>query len=410
MNLFILVGSYLKARWVSTFMNIVLLALGITVIVFVLVAGKQLDEKVTSNSRGIDLVVGAKGSPLQIILCNIYHIDFPTGNINLSEAERIAQNRLVKKAIPLALGDSHKGFRIVGTDTSYARLYSSILASGQWWMNDLEVVAGSNVAKKLELHIGDKFSSAHGLTTDGSTHEDHPYNVVGILQPSGSVIDDLLLTNIGSIWEVHETEHGDIAPVVGSRPSPLIPGMHAGDSTREITSMLIRYRNPVAAIQLPRLINSMTSMQAASPAFEMARMYTILGVGVEILTGLAAVLIGISALSTFLALYNALKDRRYDMAIMRAMGAGRQKLFMAMIMEGSALTLSGTVLGMSMAHVSLMAIASANSEITSGISGTVFYVEELYLLGGSLLLGVLCSLVPAVQASGMNVHEVLAGN
>jgi putative ABC transport system permease protein len=158
------------------------------------------------------------------------------------------------------------------------------------------------------------------------------------------------------------------------------------------------------------LINSMTSMQAASPAFEMARLYTILGVGVEVLTVLAAVLIGISALSTFLALYNALKDRKYDMAIMRAMGAGRSRLFLAMVLEGSVLTMGGTLLGILLAHGALMAITSSNSEITSGISAVVFYVEELYLVAGSVLLGVLCSLVPAVQASRTDIHKVLAGN
>jgi putative ABC transport system permease protein len=390
MNLFVLVGSYLKARLMSTLMNIVLLALGITVIVFVLLVGRQLDEKASSNSKGIDLVVGAKGSPLQIILCSVYHLDFPTGNINLREAQRIAANRLVRKAIPLALGDSYKGFRIVGTDTSYANLYHAALADGKWWSADLEVVLGSNVASRSGLRHGDTFSSAHGLTTDGTDHDEHHYMVVGTLAPSGTVLDDLLLTNVASVWTVHGSPH-------------------AGDSTSEITSMLIKYRNPLAAIQLPRMINTMTSMQAASPAFEMSRLYTILGVGIDVLTGLAIVLISISALSTFLALYNALKDRRYDMAIMRAMGAGRQKLFLAMVMEGSALTLSGTALGIASAHVLLMILSTVNSELTVGISGAMFYVEELYLIAGALLLGVICSVVPALQASRVDIHEVLAG-
>jgi putative ABC transport system permease protein len=387
MNLFILVVSYLRARLANTVMNIVLLALGITVIVFVLVAGRQLDEKAEANSKGIDLVVGAKGSPLQIILCSIYHIDFPTGNISLLEAERISKHRLVKKAIPLALGDSYQGFRIVGTDTSYSNLFNATLADGRWWAEDLEVVAGSHVARELNLKTGDQFSSAHGMTIEGSAHDEHPYRVVGVMAATGTVLDNLLLTNVASVWEVH-----------------------GSDSTKEITSMLIKFRNPLAAIQLPRLINSTTSMQAASPAFEMARLYTILGVGVDVLTGLAVILIGISALSTFLALYNALKDRRYDLAIMRAMGAGRSKLFLATVMEGTALTVAGTALGIGAAHALLSLLPSSESELTSGITGMVFYREEAYLLAGSLLLGIVCSVLPAVQASRTNIHEVLAGN
>jgi len=375
----------------NTLLNTVLLSLGITVVVFIVLAGRQLDEKVSVNTKGIDLVVGAKGSPLQIILCSVYHMDFPTGNINLREAERISKHRLVKKSIPLALGDSYQGFRIVGTDTSYANLYSASLSDGGWWADDLEVVAGSKVAQKLRLKVGDQFASAHGLTSDGGAHEEHAYHIVGVMKATGTVLDDLLLTNVASIWSVHEIQ---------SQP----------DSTREITSMLIRFRNPLAAIQLPRLINSTTSMQAASPAFEMSRLYTMLGVGVDVLTGLAIILIGISALSVFLALYNALKDRRYDLAIMRAMGASRSKLFLAMVMEGSSLTCAGTVLGIAAGHALIFLATAVDSEVTSGITGMVFYMEEAYLLAGSLLLGIVCSLVPALQASRTNIHEVLAGN
>src|SRR5205085_1083153 len=127
MSMFTMVWSYLRARPMSTALNIVLMSLGISVITLLISVGHQLESQVTRNSRGIDLVVGAKGSPLQIILCAVYHVDFPTGNIRLADAERLSRNRLVKKAIPLALGDSYKNFRIVGTDTSFTSLYYATL-------------------------------------------------------------------------------------------------------------------------------------------------------------------------------------------------------------------------------------------------------------------------------------------
>lgn len=409
MSLLVLVGSYLRSRLMSTILNVFLLALGITVIVFVLLVGRQLNDSASTNSRGIDLVIAAKGSPLQIILCNVHHIDFPTGNINLREAERIARNSLVKKAIPLALGDSYNGLRIVGTDTAYARLYKASLASGDWWSRDLEVVAGSAAMRKLNLKVGDTFSSAHGLTTDGDAHDSHPYKLVGVLSPTGTVVDNLLLTNISSIWAVHSDGH-ETSVTTGGEESRLVPGVSAGDSTKEITSVLIKYRNPVAAIQLPRMINAMTTMQAASPAFEMARIDSVFGVGVDVLTGLSVVLICISALSTFLALYNALKDRRYDMAIMRAMGAGRPRLFMMMILEGSTLTVLGALLGIASAHALLFALTSTGSELAASLNGSVFYFDEVWILAGSVGLGFVCSLIPAMQAARTNIHEVLAGN
>ena len=410
MNTLTLVWSYLKARLMSTALNIVLLSLGIAVISLLILVGHQLDEKITRNAKGIDLVVGAKGSPLQIILCSIYHIDFPTGNIKLSEAERLAQHRLVKKAIPLALGDSYQGFRIVGTDTSYTNLYNATLSAGKWWDKDLEVVVGSNAAIKLLLEPGDSFNSAHGLGADGSAHDEHPYKVVGVLQNSGSILDNLILTNVASVWEVHGTHEGaDSTP--SEKKSPLVPSVSAGDSTREITSMLIKFRNPLAAIQLPRMINSMTFMQAASPAFETARLYTILGVGVDALSALSAVLIAISGISIFLALYNSLRDRRYDLAMMRAMGASRSKLFVSVVLEGSVLTLAGSVLGIVLGHLTLAGISAVAGDVAAaGFNAFEFYIEEAYVIIASLVLGVICSLIPAMEAYRTDIHTVLAGN
>src|SRR5687768_11594422 len=132
MNLPFLVWSYLRSRPLNTALNIFLLSLGIAVITILLLFNNQLQQKISDNAKGIDLVVGAKGSPLQLILCNIFHVDFPTGNINLKEAERISKNRLVKKAIPMALGDSYNGYRIIGTNRLYAEQYKAELENGEW--------------------------------------------------------------------------------------------------------------------------------------------------------------------------------------------------------------------------------------------------------------------------------------
>jgi len=190
-----------------------------------------------------------------------------------------------------------------------------------------------------------------------------------------------------------------------------VPTVEAGDSTKEITSLLIKYRNPIAAIQLPRYINGQTGMQAASPAFEAARLFSILGVGVEALTGFAYVLIFISALSIFIALYNSLKERQYDLAIMRSMGASRSKLFIATQLEGITLTLFGSLIGLAMGHgVLYLFTALVEESGKTGIIAWVFYMEEMYLLAGSLVLGILCSLLPSFQAYRTDIHKVLAGN
>jgi putative ABC transport system permease protein len=410
MNLFLLVWNYLKSKPLNTVLNIFLLALGISVITVLLLFNNQLNEKISSNAKGIDLVVGAKGSPLQLILCSIFHIDFPTGNIKLSEAERIVKHRMVKKAIPLALGDSYIGYRIVGTNHDYAELYKAQLSVGEWWSKDLEVTLGATVAQLAKLKIGDSFTSAHGLTTDGHGHEEYRYRVKGIMMKSNTVVDNLILTNIGSIWKVHDLQ-GDsvLTPVI--HPSSLVPGVEAGDSLREITSLLIQYRNPLAVIQLPRFVNSNSNLQAASPAFETARLFSILGVGVDVLRAFAAVLIFISGLSIFIALYNSLKERQYDLAIMRSMGARRRTLFISIVMEGSTLTVFGSLLGLAIGHKVLWLFTLLVEESQkAGVTTFVFYAEEAYIVAGSVLLGVICSAIPAIQAYRTDIHRVLAGS
>ncbi len=417
MSIFSLVWNYLKAKPLNTVLNIFLLALGIAVITILLLLSNQLKEKISQNAKGIDLVVGAKGSPLQLILCNIFHVDFPTGNIKLNEAERLAKHRLVKKAIPLALGDSYKNFRIVGTNHDYPALYQAELGSGQWWSKDLEIVAGATAAEVSGLKIGNRFASAHGLSIDGHDHEEVLFQVTGILKKTNTVLDNLLLTNVGSIWKVHEEreEHDEAEHeteiLAIKNPSPLVPTVEAGDSTREITALLVQYRNPIAALQLPRFINSQSKLQAASPAFETARLFSILGIGVEALMGFAYVLIFISGLSIFIALYNSLKERQYDLAIMRSMGASRVKLFVVTVLEGSTLTLLGSIIGLALGHVVLFAFTQAIVESQkTGITALTFYGEEIFILLGSVILGIVCSLIPAIQAYRTDIHKVLAGS
>lgn len=412
MNLWLLVWGYLKARPLNTALNMLILGLGVAVVTILIIVNYQLRDNISTNARGIDLVVGAKGSPMQLILCNIFHVDFPTGNIRLVEAERIARNRLVKKAIPMALGDAYRGFRIVGSTRDYAALYDASLQEGAWPEKPMEVALGASVARALKVKIGDQFASSHGLTQSGHAHEDQKFVVTGIVRPSGSVLDNLILTPVESVWKVHEDHSAETAdrPAPSDAPaSPLIPSITAGDSTKEITSLLIQYRSAMGAIQMPRWVNGQSSLQAASPAFETARLFSVVGVGVDIIRGFAYVLIFVSSLGIFIALYNSLKERRYDLAIMRSMGASRFKIFFSVLLEGLVLTFFGACLGLVLAHGVLMLAGTVMPEAGNiGVSALRFYREEGIILAVSLLLGLICALVPAVQAYRTDISRVLA--
>lgn len=404
MNMLKLSWKYLVAKPLNTGLNILLLALGLAIITVLILIQDQLQNKMSRDAQGIDLVVGAKGSPLQLILSSVYHIDFPTGNIDLNDAKNLEKNRLVKNIIPLGLGDNYQGYRIVGTNHDYLNLYEADFDAGDKWQKPFDVVLGYEVAKKLQLEIGAGFVGSHGIGSSSHAHDEHPYKVTGILAPMGNVLDKLILTSIESVWYTHDESHDHDrfeSPVART-------GFPETDEDREVTALLLQYRNPIAAVQLPRFINSKSALQAASPSFEISRLFELLGVGVKIVQGLAFVIIIIAGLGIFIALYNSLKERKYDLAVMRTLGASRGLLFFHIVLEGVLLTFLGALVGIVMGHLFLAALVMSNEQgAIGGLSAGVFLQEELWVIGFALLVGVVASLIPAYNAYRTDIAQQL---
>jgi putative ABC transport system permease protein len=398
-NLATLSTSYLRARPLNTALSLILLALGVGTVVLLILVVSQLEERMHRDARGIDLVVGAKGSPMQLILSGIYHLDAPTGNIPLASWGQLSKNRMVKRAIPLALGDSWKGFRIVGAPKEYSEHYGATLQSGRLHDKPMEAVLGAEVAARTSVTVGGTFTGAHGIGGEGKEHAEMPYTVVGVLEKNDSVIDRLVLTSIDSVWKVHEEHQGPEDEA----------DRKALEEAREVTVLLVQYASPLAAAMLPRQINSQSELQAASPAYETARLFSIVGVGVEALRAFAGVLILAAGLSVFIALYNALEERRYDLAVMRTLGASRAKLFGLLILEGAALALLGALIGIGLGHF-LAAVLGAwlESQGQYPVSGLIWRPEELWLIGVALAVGLIAALLPAWRAYRTDVARTLA--
>lgn len=382
--------SLLYNKW-TFFLNVLLIAFGTGILTLLLIGTTQIGDKLRGNAKGIDLVVGAKGSPLQLILSSIYFIDFPIGNISLADAQQLSKNPMVKRAVPLALGDNYFGYRIVGTDSSFINLHQLKLANGKFWEKDFEVVIGSEVARNRKLKIGDTFQGSHGLTAgEEGAHEGRPNVITGILAPAGNTTDNLILTNISTIWNIHGIEAGD------------------QNDQREITSLLIQYKSRMAMIVLPMFINKSTSMQAASPAKESARLFSLIGVGVETMQWFAASLIFISGISVFVSLYNSLKERMYDLAIMRVMGASQLRLFLIIILEGLILTSIGSVAGIVLGHFTMELIGHFQDSSQARLTGFFFMPDEIYLLIGGIIIGILASVLPAFQAYNTDISKTIS--
>jgi putative ABC transport system permease protein len=398
MNLATLSASYLRARPLNTALSLMLLALGVGTIVLLVLVVSQLEERMYRDARGIDLVVGAKGSPMQLILSGIYHADAPTGNIPLAAAQALQKHRLIRKAIPLALGDSWKGYRIVGAPRAYAEHYEARIR-GRYYDKPMEAVLGAEVAARTGVGIGGTFTGAHGIGGEGAEHADAPYTVVGILEKTNLVLDRLVLTSVESVWQVHEEHQG---PEDEADRKALA-------EAREVTVLLVQYASPLAAATLPRQINSQSELQAASPAYETARLFRIVGVGVEALRAFALILILAAGLSVFISLYTALEERRYDLAVMRTLGASPARLFGLLMTEGVVLVLLGVALGLLLGH----GLASAlglwlESEQHYPVTGMQWRLEELWLIGVALAVGVAAALLPAWRAYRTDVSRTLA--
>jgi|DewCreStandDraft_4_1066084.scaffolds.fasta_scaffold00036_128 putative ABC transport system permease protein len=386
MTLVKLCSAYLRLRFGTAVLNVTLVALGVLIVAVVLLVGSQLRERIERQIRGIDLVVGAKGSPLQLILSVVFQIDVPSGNVNVDDVAFLRTHPLVASAVPVALGDSAFGFRLLGSEPSFLNERGISIGEGRVWEEPMEAVLGAEVARTMGLRVGSQFLGSHGLT-GGIAHGDHPYTVVGIARPTGTVVDRLILTSLESVWRVH-TPRGSLAtPPEGDGRS------------REITALLVRYRTPLAAIQLPRLVNAKPMLIGAAPAFEAARLLSLVGFGLDALRVFGWVLLVTAAGSVLVALTNALSDRRADLALMRVLGATRGLLIRLLLLEAVVLAGAGSIVGLSLAHLSLELFGRFVPEAqAAGLSGLALAQGELWLVPGTLLLAVFAAATPAVRA------------
>jgi putative ABC transport system permease protein len=431
MTLLRLAVANLRAAPLTSLVNIVLLALGTASIVLLLLIGDQLSRTLSRDARGIDLVLGAKGSPVQLVLSSVYHADVPTGNIDHAEAVRWAADPRVRLAIPLALGDSYRGLRIVGTTSDYADLYGAQAAQGRFWAAPMEATIGAAAARESGLRLGARFAGAHGLVGGGHVHDHQSYEVVGILAPTGTVLDRLILTSLESIWDLHDDAHGHDEASGGDHDGkPAHRHAHhdhdhdhahrhddddvaasAQQTGREITAMLLSYASPLAATSLPRQINLESNLQAASPAFELTRLLQLVGLGLDGLRMFAWVLVATAGFSVFAALYGALKARRYDLAMLRCLGATRLEVLASLLLEGLMLAVLGAALGLLLGH-GAMELLGRWLAATRGVevTGMIWLQAEYGLLLGLAAVGLLASALPAWQAYRADVARTLASS
>ena len=388
---------YLWARPLAALLNVLLLGLGLASITFLLLVAHQVERAFDRDLAGIDVVVGAKGSPMQLILSGVLHLDVPPGNVPLAAVNALQKNPLVAEVIPISLGDNFQAYRIVGSSLAYPAHYGAVLAQGRLWSAPMEVVLGATVAHKLGLRLGDSFVGSHGLGAGGHAHGDSAYTVVGVLAANASVLDRLILTDTASVWKVHE----DYSAADDE-------DRKAMEEEREVTMALVRYKSPLAAMSFPRWVNTSTEMQAAAPALEVTRLLHMLGLGTDVLRAFAGMLLLTAGLSVFIALWNAVRERRGDLALLRMLGAPPARIAALMLTEALWLGLMAALLGLALGQCFVLALGwMLGLDQSLLLAGALWPAELLWVPALALGVSLGAALLPALGAYRSDVLQLL---
>lgn len=388
---------YLWARPMAALLNVLLLSLGLGSITFLLLVSHHVERAFDRDLAGIDAVVGAKGSPMQLILSGVLHLDVPPGNVPLAAVNALKKNPLVAEIIPISLGDNLQGYRIVGTSPAYLRHYQAVMAQGRVWDAPMQVVLGATVARTLGLQLGQQFAGSHGLGVGGHAHGEQAYAVVGVLAAQGGVIDRLIITDTASVWKVHES-----AQAVEEEDRQAL------EDDREVTMALVRYTSPLAAVTFPRWVNASTEMQAAAPALEVTRLLHMLGLGTDVLRAFAGMLLVTAGLSVFIALWTAVRERQGDLALLRMLGAPASRISVLLMTEALWLALLSALCGLALGQAFVPGLGWVLGLQSQLMATGLLWPNTLWMVPALAALVALCAAVlPVWQAYRSDVLQLL---
>jgi len=370
-------------------LSMLLMILGMTIITVSILVNQITKDTFSKNNPNLDVVVGAKGSPLQLVLSSIHHIDIPTGNISYQDAKKILKHPAIKSGVAISLGDNFQNFRIVGTNKKILKFYNANLRIGSIWEKPMQSIIGYNVANSTQLKVNKFFIGSHGLIDTGDIHAEQPYKVVGILKKTGTILDNLILTSLESVWRLHSTENKN-------------------DSKLEVTALLLKYKNKSSVFSFPRLINRNTNMQAANPNFEISKLFKLTGNAHKIINYLSILIISLSFIGILFTLLNNINDRKYDLAVLRTLGFTKNKIFSLILIEGMTISFLGSLIGLVIGSIIYASVEYLSMIGRNMISIDYNFFEDLLLIWIVVIItSFLTCLIPCIKVYKQNVRSVI---
>ena len=418
-----LVGLALRSAWARrTTLALVVFSIALSTLLLLSFERmrSQIHESFSQSVSGTDLIVGARTGAVQLMLYSVFHVGGATNNVRMSSIEAIAQHRAVAWVVPMSLGDSHRGFSVMGTTPAYFERFlygdrqSLVFTQGRAFTSELaslyDAVIGAEVASKLGYRIGQRIVLAHGSgAIPGAAHADKPFTVIGILARTGTPVDRTVHVSLPAIEAIHLDWAGG-APM----PGVAIPADQARKfdlTPKQVTAALVGLKNRVAVFNVQRFVAEYEgeALMAVLPGVALDELWDVIGVGERALLGMSAMVAAVSLAGLVAVVLAGLNERRRELAVLRAVGAGPRHVLLLLAGEGMLITALGAAIG---ALLTAIAIAAAGPALQSRY-GIVIKLSaptaaEIALLASVLLAGLLASLIPGLRAHRLSLADGLS--
>ncbi|MDW1549701.1 ABC transporter permease [Vibrio sp. YT-18] len=402
----------LMNRKATAILTIMTVAISVVLLLGVERIRTQAKDSFANTISGTDLIIGGRSGQVNLLLYSVFRIGNATNNIDWKSYQEFANHRSVDWAIPISLGDSHKGFRVMGTNHSYFEHYkfgskqTLTFSKGREFNGLFETVLGSDVAKQLGYDIGSEIIIAHGISDVGfSRHDNLPFKVVGILAPTGTPVDKTVHVSLEAIEAIH------VGWESGARlgPTPKAQDLKNRDfQPKQITAMLVGLKSRIQTFALQRQINTYPKepLSAIMPGIALHELWGMMSVAEQALMAVSGFVVIAGLLGMLSSLLTSLQERRREMAILRAMGARPRHVFSLLISEASLLTAAGIITGVTGLYA-ILAIAQPIIQQHYGIHLTLSILSnyEWMLLGFVQCAGIVIGFIPALRAYRQSLSD-----
>ena len=395
MHEYTLIKRLLLSRPLQNLLAALVMALSIATAANVMLLAEGIHGAMVQASKPFPMLMGAKGSPNQLVLNTVFLRDQPVGNFSYTMVHELRSNPNVAQAVPLGYGDNYKGYRIVGTERELLELHGVEKNAAPWlklehgkaFSKDYEVVIGAEVAAKTGLKLGDSFTSVHGVVHNvgAKAHDYQKFTVVGILQRAHGPYDSSIIVPMTSIWNMHSH----------------------GDEKQEVTAVVIVPKGYAQSMALASSYSKNHEVQIIFPSKTVIELFSIMGDLQKLLQSFSMIIMALALLIVGSSLYWFITSSRRDQAIMRALGAGESDIMQLYFKLGMTLICIGGLLGLGLGHLLFAGLVAMLQEHTGLYLAGGFLRQELYLLGSVIFCGAVCSVVPAYLLLRRDVAENL---